>query len=159
MVHLLLIKRILLLLLPKNNKTMSIASFFESGERTQDKGHVKNLVLLAKVDGHISDDELLLIHKIGRKIGLTYSQIGSIIDDPSAIQVIPPSDKEERLEHMVDMVRIIQSDGIIAPKEMNLLSKFAIQIGYTSIQDAHVADILDAINAGKDRDVIVSELI
>ena len=35
---------------------MSIASFFESGERTQDKGHVKNLVLLAQVDGHVTDN-------------------------------------------------------------------------------------------------------
>lgn len=138
---------------------MSIASFFESGERTQDRGHVKNLVLLAQADGHVSDDELLLIHKIGRKVGLTYAQIGGIIDSPSGVEVIPPVSKEERLEHMVDMVDIIHSDGIIDAKEMNLLSKFAIQIGFTSIQDAHVAEILDAINEGKDRETIVSELI
>ncbi len=138
---------------------MSIASFFESGETTQDKGHVKNLVLLAQADGHVSDDELLLIHKIGRKVGLTYAQIGSIIDSPKAIPVIPPVSKEERLEHMVDMVDIIHSDGVIDAKEMNLLSKFAIQIGFTSIQDAKVADILDAINEGKDRETIVSDLL
>lgn len=41
------------------NANMSIASFFESGERTQDKGHVKNLVLLAKSDGSIAEEELL----------------------------------------------------------------------------------------------------
>jgi len=138
---------------------MSIASFFESGERTQDRGHVKNLVLLAQADGHVSDDELLLIHKIGRKVGLTYAQIGGIIDSPTGVEVIPPVSKEERLEHMVDMVDIINSDGIIDAKEMNLLSKFAIQIGFTSIQDAHVAEILDGINEGKNRETIVSELI
>jgi uncharacterized tellurite resistance protein B-like protein len=138
---------------------MSIASFFESGERTQDRGHVKNLVLLAQVDGHVSDEELVLIHKIGRKVGLTYAQIGEIIDNPKTVEVIPPVSKEERLEHMVDMVDIIHADGIIDSNEMNLLSKFAIQIGFTSIQDAHVADILDRINEGKDRDTIVSELI
>ena len=138
---------------------MSIASFFESGERTQDKGHVKNLVLLAQVDGHVSDAELVLIHKIGRKVGLTYAQIGEIIDNPKTVEVIPPVSKEERLEHMVDMVDIIHADGIIDSNEMNLLSRFAIQIGFTSIQDAHVADILDRINEGKDRDTIVSELI
>ena len=138
---------------------MSIASFFESGETTQDKGHVKNLVLLAQADGRVSDDELLFIHKIGRKIGLTYTQIGNIIDDPNVIQVIPPASKEERLEHMVDMVRVIHSDGIIDNKEMSLISKFAIQIGFTSLEDAHVSEILDAIKAGKDRDTIVEELI
>lgn len=138
---------------------MSIASIFESGERAQDKGHVKNLVLLAQADGYVSDDELLLIHKIGRQVGLTYSQIGSIIDDPTGIAVIPPVNKEERLEHMVDMVDIIHSDGVIDAKEMNLISKFAVQIGFNSIQDGHVAEILDAINAGKDKETIVAELI
>ena len=138
---------------------MSIASFFESGETTQDKGHVKNLVLLAQADGHVSDDELLLIHRIGRKVGLTYTQIGEIIDNPNIVQVIPPVSKEERLEHMVDMVNIIHADGIIDAKEMILLSKFSVQIGFTSLQDAHVAEILDGINDGKDRDTIVSELL
>lgn len=138
---------------------MSIASFFESGETTQDKGHVKNLVLLAQVDGHVSDEELVLIHKIGRKVGLTYAQIGEIIDNPKLVEVIPPVSKVERLEHMIDMVNIIHVDGIIDSKEMNLLAKFAIQIGFTSIQDAHVTDILDRIKEGKDRDTIVSELI
>ena len=138
---------------------MSIASFFESGETTQDKGHVKNLVLLARADGHVSDDELLFIHKIGRKIGLTYTQIGEIIDNPNVIEVIPPVSKEERLEHMVDMVKIIHSDGIIDANEMNLLAKFSVQIGFNSLQESHVSEILDAINAGKDRDTIVSELI
>ena len=138
---------------------MSIASFYESGETTQDKGHVKNLVLLAQADGHVSDEELLFIHKIGRKIGLTYTQIGEIIDNPNVIEVIPPVSKEERLEHMVDMVKVIHSDGIIDAKEMNLISKFAVQIGFTSIQDSHVAEILDAINEGKDRDTIVEGLI
>jgi uncharacterized membrane protein YebE (DUF533 family) len=138
---------------------MSIASVFESGERSQDKGHVKNLVLLAQADGFVSDDELLLIHKIGRQVGLTYAQIGSIIDNPTGIAVIPPVNKEERLEHMVDMVDVIHSDGIIDAKEMSLIAKFAVQIGFESIQDAHVAEILDGINEGKDKEAIVEGLI
>ena len=138
---------------------MSIASFFESGEKTQDKGHIKNLVLLAMVDGHVSDDELLLIHRIGRKIGLTFTQIGSIIDNPDELPVIPPASLEERYEHMVDMVHIIQSDGIIDHKEMILLGKFAVQIGFDSIDSARVPEILDALKAGTSRSEIVEGLM
>ncbi|MCB9194841.1 MAG: hypothetical protein H6600_09725 [Flavobacteriales bacterium] len=137
---------------------MSIARFFESGEVTQDKGHVKNLVLLAKADGQVSDAELLLIHKIGRHVGLTYGQIGEIIDNPNKYEVIPPVSKIERLEHMVDMVDLIHVDGVIDNQEMNLVTKFAIQIGFTSAQDAHVAEILDLLNEGKSREEIVSAL-
>lgn len=137
---------------------MSIASYFESGETTQDKGHVKNLVLLAKIDGHVSDEELILIHRIGRHIGLTYGQIGEIIDNPNKYEVIPPVSKLERLEHMVHMVDLIHVDGVIDPKEMNLIAKFAVQIGFEDIQDAHVPEILDLLDKGMSYEEIAEKL-
>lgn len=137
---------------------MSIASYFESGETTQDKGHVKNLVLLARVDGTVSDEELILIHRIGRHVGLTYGQIGEIIDNPNNFEVIPPVSKVERLEHMIHMVDLIHVDGVIDSKEMNLISKFAIQIGFKSNEDAHVSEILDLLNEGLTYDEIVARL-
>jgi uncharacterized membrane protein YebE (DUF533 family) len=138
---------------------MSIASYFESGETTQDKGHVKNLVLLALADGHINDEELILIHKIGRHIGLTYAQTGEIIDNPNGYPVIPPASKIERLEHMIDMVNLIQIDGIIDENEMKLISRFSVQIGFNSVSDAHVGEILDGLNAGKSTDEIVESIV
>lgn len=137
---------------------MSIASYFESGETTQDKGHVKNLVLLAKADGHVSDEELILIHRIGRHIGLTYGQIGEIIDNPNKYEVIPPVSKLERLEHMVHMVDLIQVDGIIDPKEMNLIAKFAVQIGFDDVQNAHVPEILEHLEKGMTYEEIAEKL-
>lgn len=137
---------------------MSIASYFESGETTQDKGHVKNLVLLAKADGHVSDEELILIHRIGRHIGLTYGQIGEIIDNPNKYEVIPPVSKLERLEHMVHMVDLIQVDGIIDPKEMNLITKFAVQIGFDDVQNAHVPEILEYLEKGMTYEEIAEKL-
>jgi len=137
---------------------MSIASLFESGETTQDKGHVKNLVLLAQADGVVSDEELLLIHRVGLHIGLTYSQIGSIIDDPTGYTVIPPVSKVERLEHMIDMVSLIQSDGVIDESEMKLIRRFAVQIGFNSVEDAHVAEILNGLSTGKSREEITAGL-
>ncbi len=137
---------------------MSIAEIFESGERTQDKGHVKNLVILAKSDGTIAEEELLLIHRIGKRIGLTYTQIGSIIDNPDQISVIPPVSKLERLEHMIDMVRLIHADGSVEEKEMKMISRFAIQIGFTSNEDAHLNEILEMLDKGKSKEEIISQL-
>lgn len=140
------------------NANMSIASFFESGERTQDKGHVKNLVLLAKSDGTIAEEELLLIHKIGKRIGLTYTQIGSIIDNPDQISVIPPVSKVERFEHMIDMARLIHADGKVEEKELRMISKFAIQIGFTSSEDAHIGSILEMLDEEKTKEEILTHL-
>ncbi|CAG5087352.1 hypothetical protein [Parvicella tangerina] len=137
---------------------MSIASYFESGETRQDKGHVKNLVLLAQADGHVSDEELVLIHRIGRHVGLTYSQIGEIIDDPHGYPVIPPVSKLERIEHMAHMADIIQADGVVDQKEMDLLGVFAIQIGFEDVADAHVEEILAMLKEDMDYEDIAEKL-
>lgn len=142
----------------QNFTTMSIASFFESGERKQDKGHLKNLVLIANVDGHVSDEELVLIHRIGRKIGLTNTQIGQILDDPSSIQVFPPVGREERYGHMIDMVHMMQADGVVDDKEMKMIGRFAVQIGFKSIDDVNVEDILSELSEGKSNEEILTSL-
>ena len=137
---------------------MSIADIFQTGERQQDIGHFKNLVLIAEVDGHIDDTELLLLRKIGQHIGLTYAQIGTIIDDPKKFQIIPPFGKEERFEMMIDLIRMMHADGIDDEKEMKLLERFAVQIGYRSLDDVDVESIIALIERGEDNDTILTEL-
>ena len=138
---------------------MTIARMFESGERKQQRGHLQNIVLLAMADGTISDVELLFIHKIGRKIGLTHTQIGNILDNPRELEVIPPSNKLERAERMVEMINMVQSDGVIAPEELNMLARFALQIGYRSIDEVNVNQIIRNIKANRSLDEIVAELV
>ena len=152
-----LIKKIILLL-SKILRDMSIAELFEGGERTQDKGHFKNLVLIANADGHLDDLEIVLLHKLGRKIGLTYTQIGTIMDDPKKYTVIPPVSKDERFEMLIDLIRIMIADNVIEPAELKLVEKFAVQIGYKSIDDVDVESVIALIVRGEDNDTIITEL-
>jgi tellurite resistance protein len=137
---------------------MSIARLFEGGERKQQRGHLQNIVLLAMSDGNISDVELLFIHKIGRKIGLTNTQIGNILDNPRDLEIIPPSNKLERAERMVEMVSMVQSDGVLSPDELNMLSRFAILIGYRSVEEVNVNLIIRNLRANRSVDEIAAEL-
>ena len=137
---------------------MSIADIFQTGERRQDLGHFKNLVLIAQVDGHVDDSELVLLRKIGMHIGLTYAQIGAIIDEPSGFNVAPPASKDERFENMIDLVRMMHVDGIDDEKELKLLERFAVQIGYRSLDDVDVESIIALIERGEDNDTIITEL-
>jgi len=147
-----------MLLLCKILIDMSIAEIFEGGERTQDKGHFKNLVLIANVDEHLDDVEIVVLHKIGRRIGLTYTQIGTIIDDPKKYTVIPPISKDERFEMLIDLVRVMVADNVIDDKEMALVERFAIQLGYRSIEDIDVESVIALIARGEDNDTIITEL-
>jgi tellurite resistance protein len=137
---------------------MSIARLFEGGERKQQRGHLQNIVLLAMSDGNISDVELLFIHKMGRKIGLTNTQIGNILDNPRDLEIIPPSNKLERAERMVEMVSMVQSDGVLSPDELNMLSRFAILIGYRSMEEVNVNLIIRNLRANRSVDEIAAEL-
>jgi len=137
---------------------MSIADIFQTGERKQDIGHFRNLVLIAEVDGVIDDTELLLLRKIGQHIGLSYAQIGAIIDDPKQFRVIPPFGKDDRFEMMIDLIRMMHVDGIDDERELKLLERFAIQIGYRSLDDIDVESIIALIDRGEDNDTIITEL-
>ncbi len=137
---------------------MSIADIFQTGERRQDLGHFKNLVLIAQVDGHVDDAELVLLRKIGMHIGLSYAQIGAIIDEPTGFNVMPPASKDERFENMIDLVRMMHVDGIDDEKELKLLERFAVQIGYRSLDDVDVESIIALIERGEDNDTIITEL-
>ncbi len=137
---------------------MSIAQLFESGERTQDKGQFMNLVLLANADGVLDDSEVTLLFKLGRQIGLTYTQIGNIIDDPKGHYVIPPAGKDERFEMLLDLVRVMVVDNQIDPQEIKLMENFVVQLGYKSLDDLDIESIVALIKRGEDNDTILTEL-
>ncbi len=44
--------------------------FFEHQYLSYKKNHIKNLLALAKVDGHMHEKEEALLYKIGRRYGL-----------------------------------------------------------------------------------------
>ena len=137
---------------------MSIADIFQTGERKADMGHFRNLVMVANVDGVLDDSEIVLLNKIGQRIGLTYAQIGAIMDDPQSFNVVPPVSKDDRFENMIDLIRMMHIDGIDEEREMKLLERFSVQIGYRSIDDVDIESVIALIERGEDNDTIITEL-
>lgn len=137
---------------------MSIAQLFESGERTQDKGHFKNLVLIANADGVVTDEEHALLDRIGRKIGLNDIQIKEIKENPSQFSIIPPVSKVERLEQMVQLIKMMQADGDIDQHEYNLLELLALRLGFKSIDDVDVKKALELLADGEDTEAIAEAI-
>ncbi len=137
---------------------MSIAQLFENGERTQDKGHFKNLVLIANADGVVTAEETKLLNRIGKNIGLNEEQIQAVIDNPSQFSVIPPVSKIERLEQMVQLIKMMQSDGDIDKHEYNLLELLAVKLGFNSINDINVEKALSLLAEGDDVESIAEAI-
>ncbi|UKN02860.1 hypothetical protein K6119_04945 [Paracrocinitomix mangrovi] len=138
---------------------MSIADIFEHGERKQDKGHFRNLVMIANSDGELAEAENKLLNVIGSELGLTKEQIEAIKSNPEKYPVIPPADRTERFEQMVNLIQMVQVDGNVDDAEMDILEKIAVGIGYNSIDDVDVESIVALIVRGEDIEVIIDELL
>ncbi len=137
---------------------MSIAELFESGERTKDKGHFKNLVLIANVDGVVSEEEHELLNRIGKEIGLSEAQIKNIKDNPSEYFAIPPVSLVERLEQMVQLIKMIQIDGFISEHEYKLLKMLALRLGFKSIDQINVTKALELLAKGENTESIAEAI-
>ena len=138
---------------------MSIEELFETGERKQDRSHFRNMVLIAKADGVITEDERNLLHKMGLSLSLSEEQVAEIIKNPNKLSIVPPVSREERFEQMIELVRMVQVDGKIDYKEMDVLSRVAVGIGYEDLDDVDVESILAMIIRGEDTETILGDLL
>ena len=138
---------------------MSIEELFETGERKQDRSHFINMVLIAKADGVITEDERNLLHKMGLSLSLSEEQVAEIIKNPNKLSIVPPVSREERFEQMIELVRMVQVDGKIDYKEMDVLSRVAVGIGYEDLDDVDVESILAMIIRGEDTETILGDLL
>ncbi|GAA0876643.1 TerB family tellurite resistance protein [Wandonia haliotis] len=139
---------------------MSIAEIFESGERKQDKGHFRNLVLLARADGGVSEEEQVLLNRIARRLSLTQAQVEDICENPERYPVTPPSGKEERIERFVQLCEMIALDGEVTSGEQKVIHRIAIALGFTEGNYNELFEkTIKMFKEGKTRTMILEELI
>jgi tellurite resistance protein len=137
---------------------MEIEELYESGERKIDRSHFRNLVMIAKADGPMGIEEKNLLNKIGTHIGLSPEQIERIIKNPKQFSSNTPYNREERFEQMINLVQMAQIDGNISDKEMTVLERVAVGIGFKSLDDVDIESILALIGRGEGTDGIMDEL-
>ena len=108
---------------------MSILDLYENGSQKKNKGHFRNLVLLATADGAISEEENALLDRIAKKISLSEKQVEEIKENPKSFKINPPTSKEERLERLINLEEMVEIDGE-DEKEMKMAVRFGIGLGY-----------------------------
>lgn len=138
----------------------TIAQLFESGEQSADKGYFNNLVMLARVDGKVDNEEINLLTRIATRLGLTSEQVKEIIEHSDQYPMIPPVSREERYERFIQFVKMICVDGHIEPSEEKLVHKYGIALGMTEerINEKYPV-ILEKVKAGVSRQDILEEIL
>ena len=108
----------------------SMIGFFEHQYLKYKKAHVRNLVALASVDGHIHTSELKFIQKIGKKYGLKSRQIDAIVKKRDEWEIEIPQHTETALEQLFDIILMIYADGRVDKKEMEFCRHMVAGMGF-----------------------------
>jgi|SRR6218665_2892923 len=138
----------------------SIADIFESGERSRQIGHFKNLVLLARIDGEVSNLEQQLLNRIARRISLTDEQVKEICDHPEDYPNLPPATREERYERFIQLIQLIVADGRVDSNEVKLVKSLGIALGFTPTRiEEKFPIILEHLRKGMTRESVLEAVM
>lgn len=105
--------------------------FFEHQYLSYKKNHIKNLIALAKADGHMHDDEVKLLYKVGEKYGLKDRQIKELLESKEKYQLNIPKGFDNRMNLLYDVIQMVYADGVVEPNEIafceDLVEKFGMK--------------------------------
>ena len=113
---------------------MSIADVYESGEQKQNKSHLESLIAIAHVDGNLAETEKTLLEKFARRLSIDSTVFQAMLSGEKRYAINPPIDKMDRYKRLYDLVKISLADSILDDKEVRLLEKYAIGLGYQEEQ-------------------------
>lgn len=102
-------------------KLKNMTTFFEHQRTSYKKGYLKNLILLASMDGALEEEEKALISKIGLKRGLKEWQINDLLSDSQPSEVFLPESMANRMNLLFDFMQVIYADGEVSEKEIEFL--------------------------------------
>ena len=138
----------------------SIAHLFESGEQSRNVGHFRNLVLLARIDGNVSNLEQQLLNRIARRLSLTEEQVTEICTNPDDYPMIPPATREERYERFIQLIQLAIADGAVDKNEIALVKKLGVALGFTPAKiEEKFPLILEHLRKGMTRDEVFSVIM
>lgn len=107
--------------------------FFEYQYLKFKKNHLINLVAMAAVDGHIHEDEIAYLYKIGKIYKLKPKQIKKILEQKEVIKPEIPPQHHQKIAILFDLVGMMMADNVIEPSEMEFCKKMFRECGYKEL--------------------------
>lgn len=116
-------------------------------------GQLKNLVMLAASDGHMTDSELAVLLAVASREEITPEDFNKVIEDPDSVTITLPEDEDTKLAYLRDMVAMMMVDGELDEQELAICKLYAIALGYrSSIVDGMIAGVIDNLDAEQTAD-------
>ena len=117
-------------------------------QEQQRLGQLKNLVMLAAADGHVTDSEMAVLLAVASRENITPEEFNKVIDDPDSVTITMPEDEDTKLAYLRDMVAMMMVDGELDEQELAICKLYAMALGYRgSIVDGMIAGVIDQLDA------------
>ncbi|MCX6332862.1 MAG: hypothetical protein NT092_00980 [Bacteroidia bacterium] len=137
---------------------MNLLNYHHHPLRKQNIEYFVHLVQITKVDKNISNSELELLHRIGRKLGFTDPEIETLIQSTAKSDYVPPYELSSRFEQVYEIVKMTLVDGTIDKNEMRLATGFAVRSGFKENEIPKLLSLLiRGVTEGKDEDDLFKE--
>lgn len=138
---------------------MSISDLFDNEFKSRNKGHFSAIVRVAMTDGNVSEEEKKFLEKLATKLEISREEFEEIIENPLKYPINPPYLYTQRLERLYDLGRMVHVDHHLGNKQVILLKKFAIALGFTPANVNYIVDkALTLIDRKVDLDTFVYEM-
>lgn len=113
---------------------MSIVEKFDHPERKQDKEHFRHLIEVALADGTIDEDELKMLHRMGRNLGITEPEINSLMEATKNSGYNPPYELSRRFSQLYGIIKVVLADGKIENSEMRMATNIGLRSGFSETE-------------------------
>jgi hypothetical protein len=119
---------------------MSISDLFDSGFKNRNKGHFSAIVRVAMENGHLSAEERHFLDKLAKELEISADEYKEILENPLRYPINPPYLHVHRLERLYDLSRMVYADHILGPKQKEILTRFALALGFTPGNVHYIVD-------------------
>jgi uncharacterized membrane protein YebE (DUF533 family) len=103
--------------------------FFEHQYLSYKKNHIRNLLALAKVDGHMHEKEEKLLYRIAKRYGLKDRQVKQLIESNEKYSIIVPDNHNDKMNLLYDLVLMVYADDVVDEHEIEFCEEAVKQFG------------------------------
>jgi uncharacterized tellurite resistance protein B-like protein len=137
---------------------MNFSDFITNHGKRVNKDHYVHLIQVSKVDGKISPSEMEMLHKEGKKFGLTDPEIDKLIKSEIHNAYHAPYSLHEKFEDLYNVAEMILADDVISDGERRMIRRFAIEAGFSDKAIDKLIDLLfKGIKNNESEEAIFSE--
>jgi uncharacterized membrane protein YebE (DUF533 family) len=103
--------------------------FFEHQYLSYKKNHIKNLLALAKADGHMHPKEEALLYKIAKRYGLKDRQVKLLVDAAEKYEVNVPDNHNDKMNLLYDLILMVYADDVVDKHEIQFCEQVVKSFG------------------------------